>query len=528
MRRALSLLGILTAVATLVAAAQSNQGPARARITYLASGMAYLDAGREDGLKEGLEVRVFRAGAQVGVLNVTYLASHRSACTVVSSTMALSAGDSVEFEPVAKPATADSGRAAGAALATSQRPKLSNTANRVRGRVGFRYLLVRPLEGNGFNQPAVDLRLDAPSLGGGPAGFLVDIRARQTYSTRPDGSVTRDSRTGVYQAAVLLQTPHGPAHLTLGRQYLPTVSSVSLFDGALAQYQKSRFGLGIFAGSEPDPVSMGYSNDVRSYGLFLEGRSAPSAHTRWTLTGGAVGSYAGGTVNREFAFLQASLNTPGVSVFLAQELDVNREWKAAAGDPPVELTSTFASLMVRPAQWASLQIGLDNRRNVRLYRDFVSPETLFDDTFRQGVWAGVSLMAGSHVRFGVDGRASLGGADSATRTRSGTAYLGFERLTPANLSLRTRYTQYSSVLRTGTLQSFQLGVRPLSWLGFEGNGGFRAETGPLDAATRRTNWLGLDVDVSLGRRLYLLFSGSRERGLLAAGDQIYGSVSYRF
>jgi hypothetical protein len=340
--------------------------------------------------------------------------------------------------------------------------------------------------------------------------------------------VTRDARTGVYQAALLLRTPHGPAHLTLGRQYLPTITSVSLFDGALAQYQKSRLGLGIFAGSEPDPVTMSYSSDIRSYGLFLEGRSAPGAHTRWNLTGGAVGSYAGGTVNREFAFLQASLNTPGVSVFLAQELDVNREWKAAAGDPPVELTSTFASLMVRPAQWASLQIGLDNRRNVRLYRDFVSPETLFDDTFRQGVWAGVSLMAGSHVRFGVDGRASLGGADSTTRTRSGTAYLGFERLTPANLSLRTRYTQYSSVLRTGTLQSFQLGIRPTAWLGLEGNGGFRAETGPVDAAMRRTNWLGLDMDVSLGRRLYLLFSGSRERGLLAAGDQIYGSVSYRF
>jgi hypothetical protein len=68
----------------------------------------------------------------------------------------------------------------------------------------------------------------------------------------------------------------------------------------------------------------------------------------------------------------------------------------------------------------------------------------------------------------------------------------------------------------------------MSWLGFEGNGGFRAETGPLDAAMRRTNWLGLDVDVSLGRRLFLLFSGSRERGSLAAGDQIYGSMSYRF
>jgi hypothetical protein len=524
--RVVAFLTMFLAIAS-TASGQAVAPIGRARITYLASGTAYLDAGRDDGLKEGLEVRVVRAGAQVGVLTVTYLASHRSACTVVSSTMALSAGDSVEFAPVAKAAAVDSGRVAGVP-GTLQRTRSSSAANRVRGRVGLRYLLVRPLEGNGFTQPAADLRLDAPSLGGGAAGFLVDIRARQTYSTRPDGSVSRNSRTGVYQAAVLLQTPRGPAHLTLGRQYLPTVSSVSLFDGALAQYQKSRFGLGVFAGSEPDPVTMGYSNEIRSYGLFVEGRSSPGNRTRWNVTGGAVGSYAGGTVNREFAFLQASLATPGVSLFLAQELDVNRDWKAAAGEPGVELTSTFASVMARPAHWLSLQVGLDNRRNVRLYRDFVSPETLFDDSFRQGVWGGTSFTIGPHVRAGVDARASLGGADSASRTRSGTAYLGFERLTPANLGLRTRYTRYSSVQRTGTLQSFQLGVRPMSWLGFEGNGGFRAETGPLDAAMRRTNWLGLDVDVSLGRRLFLLFSGSRERGSLAAGDQIYGSMSYRF
>jgi hypothetical protein len=41
-------------------------------------------------------------------------------------------------------------------------------------------------------------------------------------------------------------------------------------------------------------------------------------------------------------------------------------------------TSTFASLYLRPIDELSIQVGLDNRRNVRLYRDYVNPVTAAD------------------------------------------------------------------------------------------------------------------------------------------------------
>jgi hypothetical protein len=71
-------------------------------------------------------------------------------------------------------------------------------------------------------------------------------------------------------------------------------------------------------------------------------------------------------------------------------------------------------------------------------------------------------------------------------------------------------------------------VRPTPWLGLEATGGRRTETAPSEATPRVTDWYGLDLDVGLGRRMYFLLSGSRERGPFAAGDQLYTSLSYRF
>jgi hypothetical protein len=232
-------------------------------------------------------------------------------------------------------------------------------------------------------------------------------------------------------------------------------------------------------------------------------------------------------VNREFGFLQGSLATPGLTIFLAQEVDLNRDWKAEAGEPSLSLTATFASLVARPAQWVSLQAGIDNRRNIRLYRDYANPEALFDDSFRQGAWAGAGFTFLKHARLGFDGRATFGGADSASRTRSGGVSLALDQLTKARLGVRGRLTRYVAAGRDGWLESFGVSLRPVSWAGFDANGGLRDEN-IVGEATRHTRWLGADFDLTLGRAWYLLLSGTHETGTLAAGDQVYLSLSFRF
>lgn len=519
MRAALAALACLVPWTTAVAQAP----PARARVTYLSGTTAYLDAGRDDGLAEGMRVSAVRGGVTVATLTVNYLASHRAACQIDSAAVGpLVVGDTVEYSPAANSVAAIATSAGAGQPAPPRRGSPS-----VRGRVGVRVLLLESPEGRTVTQPAVDLRLDGTALGGSPVGLLVDARARQTYSTRADGSVERSSRNGIYQAALSLRSPRTPARFTVGRQYLPTVTSVSLFDGALVEWQPARFGAGLFIGSEPDPVTMGYSSAVRTYGLFLEGRSAPGARARWSLSGGAVGSYVSGVVNREFAFVQASLSTPGFTSFVAQEFDFNRDWKAETGEPAVVPTSTFAMVGARPTEWLSLQVGFDNRRSVRLYRDLVNPEVVFDDVFRQGVWGGAGISLGRHVRFGGDARVTLGGADSLSRTRSWTATGSLERLSAAQIGLRARATHYTAPFRDGWLYSGALSTRPGGRFGLEFTAGARREVGDV-AALRQTRWFGADADVGLGRSWYVLLSGSRETGEGAAGSQVFTSLSFRF
>ena len=75
--RAAGLLAGLTVLAAPVRAQDSSMSRT-ARVTYLTSASAYIDAGREAGLREGALVKVVRGGAVIGVLKVAFLSSRQA------------------------------------------------------------------------------------------------------------------------------------------------------------------------------------------------------------------------------------------------------------------------------------------------------------------------------------------------------------------------------------------------------------------------------------------------------------------
>jgi hypothetical protein len=231
-------------------------------------------------------------------------------------------------------------------------------------------------------------------------------------------------------------------------------------------------------------------------------------------------------VNREFLYLQGHYIGPRLSLYLAEEVDYNRGWKAEAGEDTVSPTSTFFSLNYRMGRVASLRAGYDNRRNVRLYRDRVTPETEFDDAYRQGVWAGTLFNLRDRVQLGLDARTNGGGevgdADSYTLT------VGLPRLL-GRAGVGTRTTRYASEIAEGWLQSLTVGVPAGSRVNLDLTVGVRDETNLANPALDdRIVWYGLDVDVGLGRRWYALLSLERSQGTIDEVDQAYLSLTYRF
>lgn len=510
------------------AAAQDSTVWRTAHITYLTGESAYLDAGRLEGLREGARVDVLRGGVPIGVLKVAFLASHRASCDIVSASPALVVGDTVRFVPAAAPP--DSGVAAGAPSETSRPGGTTATRSRpgLRGRAVLEYFVMQQRDVPGkLSQPSLGLRLDGSPFGAGSLNLALDVRARRSYTILSDGTAVTDGHSRVYAAALSMNSPGSPAHLTFGRQISGALASVGLFDGAMAELRQADWSTGVFTGTQPEPIDLGFSSSIVQAGWYAQRHSRPGADTRWAATIGMSGSYQTGHANREFAWLQGSYLDKRLSAFVTQEVDYYRPWKLLPGMHPISPTSTFAFLQYRATERVSFDAGFDNRRNVRLYRDVVNPETNFDDTNRQGAWAGVSLQPSRRFRVGFDTRLSSGG--SAGTANSYTVSLGLDRITGLGASLRTRSTYYTNPQLHGWLQSAALGFDPGTRVHFELNGGVRSERDPAaDPARTTATWMGVDLDVTLQRAWYVMMSATRQRGGLDSYDQIFGGLSYRF
>jgi hypothetical protein len=512
------LLGLAAGAAT--ARAQDSATARTARVSYVAGTAIYVTAGRDDGLAEGQELGLIRADTIAATLAVRYLSSHQASCEVVRGATDISVGETVRYTPRgASPTTPV------AAAATPRRPRRLSGAG-LHGRVGARYLVSRDdATGTGFSQPSLDLRLDGAELGGTPLGLVADLRTRRTTTTQGSGSSV-DGHTRVYQAALRWSAPGTPFRASVGRQYLTQVTSVSLFDGALVELAGQRFTFGAFGGVEPEPVNLGFSSETQDAGGYAQIHSRRGGAASWALSAGAVGSYRAGKANREFGFLQGNLSTPRVSLYALQELDYYRPWKVQQGENSLSPTSTFLSGSLRPARWLAVSGSFDNRRSVRLYRDAVDPATQFDDAYRKGVSAGLSLI-GRRVRVGGDLRLSDGGTGG--RATAYTATAGLDRFTALGLSLTGRATWYHNSALDGRLYAMRIGSDPFPALRVELEGGLRNEDAPLDVpSSRRTTWFGADLDLSLARAWFASLSAQRESGPDARTVLVYAGVSWRF
>ena len=504
-----------------------------AHVTYLAGDLVYVDAGRDQGLAEGMRLPVERGGLRIALLAVEHLASRRASCSVAEATEPPQIGDAVRIPLLKMEDSIDPGSGG-----AGSPPALASVASRgmgglgawdIRGRLGARFLTVNDQDGAGagFSQPALDMRLVGKQLDGGPVSVQVDARARRTYRTRTNGDTDQQGRTRVYRLSASYRMPGPPLLLSLGRQVSPDLASVSLFDGILAEYTPGRWGLGAFAGTQPEASSWGFSPDIVETGAFARYRNASRAAVRWTVTTGTVLSRENGVLDREYLFLRAQMMSPRFFGHLAQEVDVNRAWKQDAGEPLFTATSTYASLRFRVAGALELDGGYDNRRNVRLYRDQDTPETEFDDSYRRGVQLGLTVRPGDRLRLSLGGRTYGGGMSGDTESATLTARV--LRLTPLAVDVTSRHTLYTGPLAEGWLHVLSTGAPLGRTRRAEVHVGRRSETRFAGGETSAsTMWFGADLDLGLAARWYLLLSVESTRGDLEGNDQVYTSLTYRF
>ncbi len=547
-------IGVLLALAILLqlsipAIADEKPLSAECTVTYVTASSVYLDAGEGDGLRVGDLVELLSGDQVVAVLTVLNLTSSKASCTAVNQNPNLfslvKVGDRVRYdinEPATAPGTAveadpeviDDPQSVqpptvSAGAIEESGPSGNRPDSRINGRIGLGYLTVidRINDSGGFTQPAVTARLDGTNIGGSPISLYVDSRIRRTDSSSGSAS---ESRNGLYRASLEWQRENSPYHISLGRQFSPALSGISLFDGLLAERRTDRWAFGLFAGTQPDPQTYAFANDTTEYGIFAQRTSQPQSKSTWELTSGLVGTYGIGEEFREFLFFHAHYFTRQITLSLNQEMDFNRSWKSEAEQSAVSLTNTFATVNIRAGEILSFNIGYDDRRSVLTYREFINPETEFDDDNRRGLWTGVEAKFLDHYRIGVRYQ-----GNTSSNTNSSASYtinLGAQDLFPFHLDLATRSTRFDNVTEFGWLHTlaFYLPVGKRTQLGLHG-GQRQDETSnpPGDApADTLLRWYGMDINLRLGRSWLFLLSAERNVGEVEEYDQLYTTLTFRF
>jgi hypothetical protein len=514
------------------ASAQSLSSRATAAITYLTTSTVYVSAGRKNKLSEGSRLSVIRADSVVGTIEVINLSSDRASCKILESSGPFLVGDQVGWN-----AEDEGGVPTPLQLAPPESTRLESSRsstgstqswlreNGIRGRISGRYLTVRDRSGTGQNlsQPALDARLEGRQIGGSDWDLSLDVRARRTFREEASGTNSQEGRSRVYRANLSWKPLDSRVSLMMGRQYSPELSSLGIFDGASFVLHFSQWSMGLLSGSQPDPVSFGYSGEIREHGLFVQRYSAQGSKRRLSVTMGAIGSYVHGEINREYLAFQTHYTTGSVSVYLSQDVDYNRGWKREIEGQTLSLNNTYASLRVRAAEQTTLAGGFDNRRNVRLYRDYISPEVEFDDTYRQGVWAGITQRFAKRYRLGVRVKRSTGGTSGNTNTYTLNGSVQWR------VNLQGRTSRFDNDLLIGWIHSGSASVQVSPKMRLEIGGGLRTQTGKsVPTGGDRLSWTNALADYSLGRQWYASLSFERSHEGDQANDQIFSMLSYRF
>jgi hypothetical protein len=379
--------------------------------------------------------------------------------------------------------------------------------------------------GSRFQQPALDLRVDGTNAGAGHVDVAVDMRTRRTTRSFTGAGDQTESLSRVYRAALTVRSLDANRRVTLGRQSSPTLASISLFDGALLEWGNGRRSIGLFGGTQPSPSGLRVSREIVESGVYAEWHQRPLSARRWSASFGGVTSQDHGQPNRDFLFAQTWWYSKALNASVAQEVDVNRGWKRDAGEAALSPTSTFANLRLPVREWLALTGGYDNRRNVRLYRDRLTPETEFDDAYRQGAWYGAQSSITRHVRLATELRSNAGADHSHAWSASGELY----RFAPLHATLRARASSYSGGAVESRLQSGGLGFDPLPLSHVEASGGMRSTRNPLLVTEDREYWQSIDCDLTLGRSWYVNGGWERDYGG-SAGDtrQLQAGLSWRF
>lgn len=518
-------------------------GASAIQVGYLSAENVYLNSGSADSLAVGDTLEIRHGEQAIAQVEIVFVSEHSASCRIIRADSAIAVGDSaVVIRHLAQTESAqtvipamDSSRT----VATSSDEKktapltLATPMARISGSVAVsQYYLNDAGPANyDFKQPGMRLNIRAGQLWGADLAF--NLRLSSYYYQRArsfGGNVPQnDWRHRVYQASLGYGSSQSPLSFEMGRIVSNKISGIGYIDGLLAQKGfLPRMKLGLFVGVQPQWQYSSFQTSLQKYGTYLNYQSGDYATRLYESTLALAGEYHGGTVSREFIYLQnrAALGNAW-NIFQSAELDINRDWRKQKSGQSLTLTNLYASVRGRLAPVVTAGLSFDGRKNYWSYDLRNLADSLFDDALRRGLRADISLGLPARINLFSGVGYNKRGGDSRT-AYSYSAGINKSDFIIARAFANLQLAGYTNRYSNGANYSLRLGRYFRRGDSFSVGYGFYRYKIRQNGEQRANSFLQLNAQFDL--IFETCFSGQFEidRGDDTKGQRMMAELGYRF
>ncbi len=546
-------------VSTLIARTDDPSLKTVFKVKYVAEGIAYLEGGRAQGLKEGMKLLVVdnnlpaKQGESmnhadphvVAELEVSAVADTSSVTDIHGPKRPVKVGDlaylsSGDAEALVQQRTLSSTRQYPAVISFTEGDTLDEEArqevprpplpsvNRGRGRFGFDSIETFSHGTSSVNSTdlGVVFRGDITRIGGTYWNLSGYWRGRLTKESAAAQQTLQETLNRTYHLNMTYDNPNSSIVAGFGRLYLPWAPSLDTLDGGYFGTRLSKGTvLGIFGGSTPDPSSWDYSPDRAMGGAFVNFEGGDYNAFHYSATTGAGISMVKWVIDRPFLFFEDSLSYKRTfAIYESAQLDSPRG-NSVTPAPGPGLGRNFFTFRVNPVQRVELDANYNYFRDVPTFDPTLIGTSLLDKYLFQGFSAGgrVEIIRQVWISTNLGRSTGTGDAKASLNQMYG---LTFNHLPYIGLRADVHYSRFNSSFGDGHYESVSFSRQMNDHLRLEALIGQQQFASTI-TSNNRSRFLTGTIETTLGPHYYLQSNFTTNRGDLSY-DQFMFSVGYRF
>jgi hypothetical protein len=529
------------------------------KVKYVAEGVAYLEGGRAQGLKEGMKLEVEDTNLPatqgdsanvadprvVAELEVSGVAETSAVTDIHSPKRSVKAGDLAylstgDAEALVQQRALSATRQYPAVISFTEGDTLDEEAreevprpplpsvNRARGRIGFEAIETISHGTSSVTSSDVGMvfRGDITRIGGTYWNLSGYWRGRLTKESVAAQQTLQDLINRTYHLNMTYDNPNSSLVAGFGRLYLPWAPSLDTIDGGYFGKRLSKgTTLGIFAGSTPDPSSWDYSPNRVISGAFINFEGGEYNGFHYSSTSGAGVSMVNWAIDRPFVFFEDSLSYKrDIAIYESAQVD-DPQGNSVTPSSGVGLGRNFFTLRVNPFSRVELDFNYNYFRDIPTFDPTLVGTGLLDKYLFQGFSAGGRVEVWKQIWLSTNlGRSSgTGDAKSSLNEMYG---ITFARLPWVRVRADAHYARFNSSFGNGSYESVSFSRQMSDRLRLEVLLGQQNFVSALTTSNRGRFVTGT-VETTLGPHYYVQSSFTTNRGDLSY-DQFMFSVGYRF